>query len=154
MTFHKRNRTKDRWACSLSYPTTFTHMSNVLPSDQLLIRKLQVPIADLNTDFMLIKSCTETLVKDKIALVLQACKILSKLYSLFLLPLRAGDTPYRRCFAGCRIWPLLNKLTPELITYPLLLWWSCAPHIYLSGQNCERCKIRNPGIWSFCFCIV
>ena len=101
----------------MSYPTTFTHMSNVLPSDQLLIRKLQIPIADLNIDFMLIKSSVEILVKDKIALVLQACKMLRILYSLF--SFQRGQktlTPYRRCSIGCRIWPLL---TPELITSPV-----------------------------------
>lgn len=67
----------------MSHPTTFTHISNVLPSDQLLIQKLQILMADLNIDFMLIKSCVEILVKDRTALVLQACKMPRILYSLF-----------------------------------------------------------------------
>ena len=76
----------------MSYPTTFTHMSNVLLSDQLLIQKLQIPIADLNIDFMLIKPCVKILVKDKITLVLQAYKMLLILYSLFSFPTRVKDT--------------------------------------------------------------
>lgn len=95
-------------------------MSNVLPSDQLLIQKLQIPIADLNIDFMLIKSYVEILVKDKIALALQACEMLCILYSLFFF--QGGQKtliPYRRCATGCTIWPLLNKLTPEIIAFPV-----------------------------------
>lgn len=63
-----------------------------MPSDQLLIQKLQIPIADLNIDFMLIKSYVEILVKNKIALALQACEMLCILYSLFFFSRRAEDT--------------------------------------------------------------
>lgn len=102
----------------MSRPTTFTHMSNVLPSDQLLTQKLQIPTADLNIDFMLIKSCAEILVKDKTAPVLQACKMLRVLHSQVFFQRRQKTlTPYRRCSTGCRVWPLLNKLTPDLITF-------------------------------------
>lgn len=55
-------------------------MSNALPPDQVLIWKLQISIADLNIDFMLIKICVEMLVKYQIALVLQARMVLHMLY--------------------------------------------------------------------------
>lgn len=55
----------------------------MLPSDQLLSRKLQILIADLNIDFMLIKPYVEILVKDKNALALQVCEMLRILYSQF-----------------------------------------------------------------------
>lgn len=119
MISHKRNQKKDRLVWWLSYPTTFTCTSNALPPDQALIWKLKIPTADLNIDFMLIKTCVEMLVNYKIALVLQACRVSHMLYYFLFQRVQKPLTTYRRCPAGCRIWPLLNKLRPELIAFPI-----------------------------------
>lgn len=52
----------------------------MLPPDQVLIWKLQIPFADLNINFMLIKICVEKLVKYRIALVFQIYVVLHMLY--------------------------------------------------------------------------
>jgi len=72
-----------------------------LPSGQFLFQKLQILIADLNIDFMLIKCCVEILVKDKAAFVLLACKMLHILCSLLFFNRSKRLPPYTRCSTGC-----------------------------------------------------